>query len=148
MAKKGLFLRIWDFIRRIFSKFDDTAKRIVEIATEIVERVKTFDDKNGAIIDVLTHLTPFPADEKAVQIARAVLPKLLAGLTFLNTADFDNVDELLRKAIEKINAGDPETRKAFWHGLGALLAECMSDGEFTWSDSIAVVEYVHKFEKK
>jgi hypothetical protein len=148
MAKKGLLLRIWTFIQRIFLKLGTEAKRIVEIATEIVERVKTFDEKNGAVIDILTHLTPFPHDEKAVQIARAVLPRLLAGLASLNQAEFSNLDELLRKAIAKINQGDPETRKVFWHGLGALLTECMSDGEFSWSDSIAVVEYVHKFERK
>lgn len=145
MSLKTFLQKIWKFIERVFAQLTVESRTIVRAANAVVEKIKTFVDAPG--IDVITALTPFP-DEKIVAGLRAFLPRVLAALTALQADDFTSENEMMKAAIVQINASGDEAKKIFYHGLGALLTELLSDGDFSWSDAVAVQEYFHKHEAK
>lgn len=145
MAKKGFFARVWAAIKRVFISAGEVATKVVPLAIAVVEKVKTFVD--GPAGDVITALIPGEADDRARDLLRVWLPKLLTGLALVPYDDHDLYnDDTIVEAIRKINAAPADVRKAFYHGLAALLVEILSDGKVDWSEAVALKEYVYKFE--
>jgi hypothetical protein len=140
----GSFLKkMWDAVRKFFGSIGEEAKQVIVVAHDIVENIKAFVYSPG--MDVLTAIIPTDIDNKIVDVLRAALPRILTSLTNVDEVLNMDKDKELAAAIYRINEAPEEVRKVFYHGLASLITELVSDGELSWSDSVAIQEYYYKF---
>lgn len=152
MARKKLLARIWDFIRGIFKGLSKELKEIIPVAIDVVQQVKTvvdspIGDLAGDLVDAITNSN---MAEKFKERLRAELPELIIKMQLGNSiVNIEDVNEQLRVIFEKVKFSSDEARNHFFHGLASLVIEKLSDGELSWSDSIAISEYYYReFVKK
>ena len=88
---KKLLKKIWNFIKKIFDKLDDSVKVVVPTATKIVEAVKAVMDSpvDDVIAEILKRVIPGTTDDvlidKVKEFIEKMLPKVLIELNLVNS---------------------------------------------------------------
>lgn len=155
MSLRKFIHKLWLGIRKIFDGLEHELKILVPVAIKIVEGVKLVmnspvDDVLGAIVK---SAIPGDADDKLIDKIRSTvnqwIPKVLLELNMVQVvADMTDVNQQLQAILDKLKLSSDETRNVFYHGLGSLILEKLSDGKFSWSDAVAVSEYYYQHEFK
>lgn len=134
--------KLWDSIRHLFQGLQLKSKVWVAIAIKAVQAVKVVMD--SPVPDVLTSIIPGDVDDKAKNVIREWIPKVLLQLNMVEAiVNIEDPNEQLNAILAKIKLANKETRNIIWHGLGSLIIEKLSDGKFSWADSVAVAQYYY-----
>jgi hypothetical protein len=134
--------KLWEGIKKIFMGLRSKSKAWVTIAIQVVEGIKTV--MATPVADVITSIIPGSADDKVKEVIRLWVPKVLLQLHMVEAIiDIKDPNEQLNAILAKIKLSDKETRNIIWHGLGSLIIEKLSDGKFSWQDSVAVAQYYY-----
>lgn len=140
------FKNIWERISRMWKHLNSDIKHLAPIVIAVVEKIKMIVE--SPVADVLTEVIPGDTDEAIKIKLREWLPKILIGLNMVESInDLPDDNAKLQAILALFNNVDPDLRKAHWHGLAALILEKLADGNLSWSDALAIAEYVKKFEK-
>jgi len=148
---KKFIAKIWNGIRKLFKKVKEETKELIPIAIKIVQGVKNaVDSPMGNIIaKIITDAIPGHADNKLVAkvkgVVEAWVPKLLYELQTDNEiANIADPDKQLQAILARIKLSSKETQNVVYHGLASLILEKLSDGELSWTDSIAISEFYYR----
>lgn len=147
MSLKSFLNKLWKGIAKVFEGVRAEAKKSVHIAVLVVQGVKKVMD--NPVTDVITAIIPGEADDKAKDVIRKWLPKILLELSMVEAVTgIEDPNEQLNAILAKIKLSSDETKNIFYHGLASLIVEKLSDGDFSWSDSVAVAEYYYSHHVK
>jgi hypothetical protein len=131
------------FTKKTTSTPPATTEQMLDHVISIVESVKAVVDSQLAI--VITSLIPGAVDDYIRATASMVLPKVIAGLTFIKSTGLTLDDEqILTQGINAVRFSDDADKNAFYHSLAARLLVIFSDGKVTWSEAVGVVEFYFK----
>lgn len=134
--------KLFESIKKLFSGLKLKSKVWVHIAVETVQEIKKAMD--SPVPDVLTTMIKGEWDDKTKNVIREWVPKVLLQLNMVEViTNITDTNEQLNAILAKIKLADKETRNIIWHGLGSLIIEKLSDGKFSWADSIAVAQYYY-----
>lgn len=143
--------KLWAWVSKVWEGLNTKTKELVPIAIKVVEAVKNFELSSSAdfVEWVVTTAIPGDADDKVVNKSREVvhkwLPKILLELQLIESiANIETLDEKLKAIVAQLRLSSDETQNIVNHGLATLIIEKLSDGELSWSDSIAISEYYFK----
>lgn len=141
-------------IRRIASLFQSLrseTKRLVPIAINVVEGVKTVMDSpvDDVLLEVLKKAIPGTADDilidKIKEVVKEWLPKIILEMKMVQSvAEIEDQNEQLKAILAQFKLNSDESKNIFYHGLASLILEKLSDGKLSWSDSIVISEYYFK----
>jgi hypothetical protein len=133
---------IWIGISKMFHKLEKETKELLPAVVKVVNEIKKVID--GPIADVITAIIPGELDDKLKDKLRAILPGVILKLNIIAAVnDLQDENEKLQAILAAINLSADETKNIYYHGLGALILEELSDGQFTWSDATAALEYYY-----
>ena len=143
--------KLWAWVERVFNQLNAKTKELVPVAINVVQAIKDFELSGSAdfVEFVVTKAIPGDADDKAVKIARDIirkwLPKILLELQMIEVAaGTDDINEKLQLILTRLKLSSDETQNIVYHGIASLIIEKLSDGDLSWSDSIAISEYYYK----
>lgn len=143
--------KLWSWVERVFNKLNAKTKELVPVAINVVQAIKDFELSGSAdfIEFVVTKSIPGEADDKAVKVGREIirkwLPKILIELQLVEVAAGTNdINEKLQLILKRLKLSSDETQNIVYHGIASLIIEKLSDGDLSWSDSIAISEYYYK----
>ncbi len=129
-------------IKKMFIGLRLKSKVWVHIAVIAVQEIKKVMD--SPVPDVLTSMIKGEWDDRTKNVIREWVPKVLIQLKMIEAVtDITDVNEQLNAILAKLKLADKETRNIVWHGLGSLIIEKLSDGKFSWADSVAVSQYYY-----
>lgn len=129
-------------VKKLFTGLKLKSKVWVHISVVVVQEIKKIMD--SPVPDVLTSMIKGEWDDRTKNIIREWVPKVLLQLNMIEAiANMTDVNEQLNAILAKIKLADKETRNIVWHGLGSLIIEKLSDGKFSWADSVAVSQYYY-----
>lgn len=148
---KKLLKKIWDFIKNLYEGLVGTTKKYIPIGIKVVDAIKKVMDSpvDDVILSILNMAIPGDADDKLVAKAKVVLeewiPKILLELKIVEgISNITGTNEQLQAILNELKKLSPETQAIMWHGIASLIIEKLSDGELSWSDSVAIAEYYYK----
>lgn len=143
--------KLWSWVERVFNQLNAKTKELVPVAINVVQAIKDFELSGSAdfIEFVVTKAIPGDADDKAIiagrEIIRKWLPKILLELQMIEVAaGTDDINEKLQLILKRLKLSSDETKNIVYHGIASLIIEKLSDGDLSWSDSIAISEYYYK----
>lgn len=148
---KKLLKKIFDGIKKAYNMLTGKTKDFVPVAIKIVNAVKTAMD--GSVDDIILFVIkksiPGEADDVIIDKIKSTvekwLPKILLELTLIKSiADIEDKNEQLKVILTQLKLSSDETQNIFYHGLASLILEKLSDGELSWSDSVAITEYYYR----
>jgi len=148
---KKLLKKIWDTVKAMYENLIGRTQKYVPIAVKIVEGIKKVMDSpvDDVILAVVETAIPGDADDKMIEKVKSVvetwLPKILLELKIVDTiANIPGTNDQLQAILSEIKKLSPESQAMIYHGFASLFIEKMSDGELSWSDSIALAEYAYQ----
>jgi len=148
---KKFIANIWNKIKDLYNSLVGTSKKYIPIAINIVEAIKKVSDSpvDDIILSIVKAAIPGTADDvlidKVKDTVEKWLPKILLELRlWQSVSNIENQNEQLQAILNEINLSSDETKSIIYHGLAALILEKLSDGELSWSDSVAISEYYFK----
>jgi len=148
---KKFIARIWKTVKDLYNSLIGTSKKYIPIAINIVEAIKKVSDSpvDDIILSIVKAAIPGTADDvmidKVKDTVEKWLPKILLELRlWQSVSNIENQNEQLQAILREINLSSDETKSIIYHGLAALILEKLSDGELSWSDSVAISEYYFK----
>ncbi len=148
---KKLLQKIWGGIRKIFNRIKHETKELVPVAVKIVQGVKNVMDSpvDDILLSIITAAIPGDGDDKLVAKIKGVVetwvPKLLLELRLVEgIANISDPNEQLKAILAQLKLSSNETKNVIYHGLASLVLEKLSDGELSWSDSVAISEYYYR----
>jgi DNA polymerase III delta prime subunit len=148
---KKFIANIWSKIKDLYNSLVGTSKKYIPIAINIVEAIKKVSDSpvDDIILSIVKAAIPGTADDvlidKVKDTVEKWLPKILLELRlWQSVSNIENQNEQLQAILNEINLSSDETKSIIYHGLAALILEKLSDGELSWSDSVAISEYYFK----
>lgn len=148
---KKLLQKIWNAIRLVFNKADEGTKRLVPIAINVVQGLKSVMDSpvDDILLSIIKAAIPGDADDILIDritvVVREYLPKVLLDLKMVESiANIEDQNEQLKAILEQFKLSSDETKNIFYHGMSCLILEKLSDGELSWSDAIAISEYYYQ----
>jgi DNA polymerase III delta prime subunit len=148
---KKFIAKIWNTIKDLYNSLVGTSKKYIPIAINIVEAIKKVSDSpvDDIILSIVKAAIPGTADDvlidKVKNTVEKWLPKILLELRlWQSVSNIENQNEQLQAILREINLSSDETKSIIYHGLAALILEKLSDGELSWSDSVAISEYYFK----
>jgi hypothetical protein len=143
--------RILRAIGRLFNGLRAELKRLVPIAVNIVQAIKTVMDGpvDDVILSIIEAAIPGNADDILIEKIKSTvtewLPKILLELKLAESiTGIDNLNDQLKAVLVQLKLSSDETQNIIYHGLCSLILEKLSDGKLSWSDSIAISEYYYK----
>jgi hypothetical protein len=135
---KTFLQKVWLGIEKAFKKLDNTSQKLVPVAIEVTNAVKTIIEKGtftGQLVDTLTDLIPGELDDKIVGLGRQHLPMLLIKLTLVDQINQKGtLEEKCQLAIEQVRLFDDDQKELFYDGLAKKLLQYLSDGKLTWNE--------------
>lgn len=148
---KKFLKKLWAGISKAYKALVGTTQRYVPIAINIVEQVKKVMDSpvDDIILSIVTAAIPGDADDKLVAKVKGIveewLPKILLELQIVDAiAGITDPNEQIKAILAKLKFSSKETQNIFFHGFCSLLIEKLSDGNISWSDSVALSEYCYQ----
>jgi DNA polymerase III delta prime subunit len=148
---KKFIANIWNKIKDLYNSLIGTSKKYIPIAINIVEAIKKVTDSpvDDIILSIVKAAIPGTADDvmidKVKDTVEKWLPKILLELRlWQSVSNIEDQNEQLQAILKEINLSSDETKSIIYHGLAALILEKLSDGELSWSDSVAISEYYFK----
>jgi hypothetical protein len=146
MSIKNLLRKFWSHVEFIFHRLTAFLKAAAPVVIQVLENIKQFDAAGGG--DVLDRLLPKGLPQDLYDKLVAIVPDVLIGYsTLANLDQYPDLNSKLNAVLAAFDNVAPEFKKAHWHGLAALIIEKLSDdGELSWSDYLAIIEYIKKYE--
>ena len=146
-----LIRKIWSGIKRLFNKVEDATKELIPIAIKIVEGVKKVMDSpvDDVVLSIITEAIPGKADdiliEKITKFVEKELPGILLELRLIDSiAGIDDPNEQLKAILNQFKFTSDSQKNEILHSLASLTLDKLSDGDFSWSDSVVVAEFYYK----
>jgi len=143
--------RILRAIGSIFNGLRTEVKKLVPVAIAVVQGIKSVMDSpvDDVLLAILKTAIPGDADDilidKIKKVVETWVPKILLELRMVESiANIEDQNEQLKAILAELKLSSDETQNIVYHGLSSLILEKLSDGELSWSDSIAVGEYYYK----
>lgn len=143
--------KMWDFIMKLWNRLDETTRQVTPVAISIIQGIKNVMDTpvDDILLSIIEQAIPGDADniliEKIKRVVEEWIPKILFDLNIANAiANIEDPNQQLQAILGKLKLSSQETQNIFFHGLGALILEKLSDGKLSWSDSTAIAEYYYK----
>lgn len=145
MSLKTFLKKIGDFFARIFKSLAKELQEAVAIGVKITEAIKTFDDNNPTVADVITAIIPGDLDDKIKARLREMLPKIVVELRLVDAAKgLTDPDEIMLAAVKVIQQLDGDYQSAFLHNFSILAAQVAADGKLSWSDAVYLLEWYYR----
>lgn len=143
---------IGNFLRKIFGGLKKKARIFVPIAIQVVEGVKAVMDSpvDDVLLFVIKKAIPGDADDALVNKIKTTvetwLPKVLFELKMIESiANIEDQNEQLKAILAQFKFSSDESKNIFLHGFAVLIAEKLSDGKLTWSESAQIMEAALKY---
>ena len=147
---KIIFLRVKAFVLNIFDKADELVERIVPVAINVVEQIKTINETTtGDIIElIITKAIKGEADDLIIRNLRVKLkekiPEVIEVMRLaLNIAKVDDKNLQAKMVLDAINLSPDQIKNAHYHTFCSMLIESISDGKLTWGESVILAQYVY-----
>jgi hypothetical protein len=145
MSLKSFFKNLFSNIAAAFTKLLPKLKKAIKVGVEVTEAIKNFDEKNGAVVDILTAIIPGNIDDTVKNAIRAKLPALMVQLRLVDeTLGLTDPNEIMAAAMKVLQSLDKEYKSAFLHNMSVIVAQVAADGKLTWSDAIILLEWYYK----
>jgi hypothetical protein len=133
---------IWIGISKMFHKLEKETKVLLPAVVKVVNEIKKIVD--GPAADIITAIIPGDIDDKIKDKLREILPVAILKLNIIASINgIEDTNEKLKAILSAINLSPDETKNIYYHGLGALILEELSDGKFSWSDATVALEYYY-----
>jgi hypothetical protein len=152
---KTLLSNIWKSVKRKYDSIRYRTKKLVPIAINVVQGLKQVMENpvTDPILEIIKRAIPGQADDllisKITKVVREQLPKVLLDLKMIESvANIQDQNEQLKAVIAQLKLSSDQTKLIIYHGIASLILECLSDGELSWSDAIAISEYYYKMDKQ
>ena len=147
---KIILLKVKAFVLNIFDKADELVERIVPIAINVVEQIKTINETTtGDIIElIITKAIKGEADDLIIRNLRVKfkekLPEVIEVMRLaLNIAKVDDKNLQAKMVLDAINFSPDQIKNAHYHTFCSMLIESVSDGKLTWGESVILAQYVY-----
>lgn len=147
MSLKSILHGIGQFFSTLWKRMQPGAKKAVDFAVNAVDNIKNFDASNGALTDIITHLIPGDADDKAVADVRAQLPEIMTSLKLVDaTLGLTDPNEIVAAAVKTLQEVSGHYRVAFLNSLSMIIATVAADGKLDINDATYLLKwyYDHK----
>jgi len=114
-------------------------------ATNIVKHIV-----QNPMVDWAVALTPTRADDKALALAKKLIPELSVkiglAMNVIKIADAqESHEKAFAKVLEFISTQIPDEGKAiFYRELSAKIAESLTDGNISGGEAVAIVQLIFK----
>lgn len=142
MSLANLIHKIWGFIKHLFDGLDEEVKKLLPIATGIVEKIKAFEDLGGG--DIITELIPGNVDNILNDRLKALLPKIILEMHLVgDIANETDRNKQLADILSAIKLSPDDMKNAKYHAFGALILHDLADGKLTWAESVEIIEYYY-----
>lgn len=143
--------RVLKFLAGLWRGLGNETKKLVPVAIAVVQGVKKVMDSpvDDVLLAIIKNAIPGNADDVLIDKIKTVVetwvPKVLLELKMVESiANIENQNEQLKAILAELKLSSDETKNIVYHGLSSLILEKLSDGELSWSDSIAIGEYYYK----
>jgi hypothetical protein len=137
----GNFLK---WIGGIFRKAKNATKDFLPLVIDLVNNIKNFDAANPEIADMFTALIPGQFDDKAKELLRAELPRVLA--VFVKAEEIAGLSDpdLIKYVASELQKVTDETKYAFnYTELAAMLVSALDDKKLTAIEWFSIVKFVY-----
>jgi hypothetical protein len=148
---KKLLSKIWNTIRNLYDSLVGNTRKYVPVAIRIVEAIKSVVDSpvDDIVLGIIKLAIPGTTDDKLIDKVKETvekwLPKILLELRLVDSiSTIEDPNEQLKAILAQLKLSSDETQAIVYHGLASLILEKLSDGELSWSDSVAISEYYYK----
>ena len=147
---KIILLKVKAFVLNIFDKADELVERIVPVAINVVEQIKTINETTtGDIIElIITKAIKGEADDLIIRNLRVKLkeklPEVIEVMRLaLNIAKVDDKNLQAKMVLDAINFSPDQIKNAHYHTFCSMLIESVSDGKLTWGESVIIAQYYY-----
>lgn len=144
---KHFLSNIWDLIGQWFDVAEQAIKDNIHVAVIITENIKKFIDNpvGDFLLSVVDDKVPGNLAEKV----KNILPKVLLGLHIIDDCkDLASEEETLKCISAKLQGVSEENKDMLFRELSLRLAKELSDGQFTISDIVGIVEWYYRTQVK
>ena len=138
---KNLFLKLKQVTVTLFGKLTKTAKEVIPIGIEIVNRIKKITDSE--IADVIVSLTPTKIDDSTLKAVRIIIPRVLKELDEWNDVVSGTDAEIIKASLLKINSYPSVKKNLLYLGIASAINVELSNGALTKSESIIATQSVY-----
>jgi hypothetical protein len=143
---KSFLQNIWDLFRQWFHVAEQAIKDNIHVAVTITENVKKFID-NPVGDFLLTVIDDHIPGDFAGKV-RTILPKVMLTLGIISDCKDLDQEETLKCIAEHLRIASDDIKNVVYHSLAVTLAKELSDGEISFSDAIALVEWYYRNQVK
>ena len=134
-------------IESLFNGLPAELKTAIAVGVTLTENLKTI--MASPVVDVITAIIPGQADDAAVALLRAALPKIMTQLQLtqncINSSDPNTIVQCGLQTLSKLDAG---TQNSFLHSISIMLAQVAADGKLAWSDGVYLLQWFYTNVKK
>lgn len=135
--------KIWLFLKNLFSKTKQLARKFVTPSVMLVENLKNFIESPA--IPVITAIIPGNLDNKIAEKLEKALPQILQVLRISDECiQLEKPQEILECSLKKLKEYSPEAKAAQFHSIAALLSVSLSDGKISWREAIHLTEEIYQ----
>lgn len=137
----GKFLK---WMGGLFKNAKKAANDLLPKVIELVNNIKTFDATNPEFADAITALIPGSFDDKAKDLLRQELPKILSVFVESSTVSGMSDNELISYVAGKLQQVTDGTKYAFnYTELSAMIIHALDDKKLTPLEWIPIVKFVY-----
>ena len=135
------FLRnLWTAIGSIFNHAEEEIRRVaLPVAYGVVNALKVVTDldPNDILGSIIGKVGTAGED-----IIRKSLPNILLELKLIDaTINAGDINAQLAAALNVLHLSSDRAKAAFYHNIGTMLLQDLSDGKLSISESITLIEY-------
>lgn len=147
---KKLWIKISNFIKRLYIKLVDETKIYIPIAIKVVEVLKQILDSpvDDIILTVVGALVPnIPANKLATikDKIQAELPKILIELNLVNSiAGIEGTNEQLQAILNQLKVSPDNVKAEKYHTLASKILIILSDGKIGWGEAVIFTEWYYQ----
>lgn len=135
--------KIWLFLKNLFSKTKQLARKFVTPSVMLVENLKNFIE--SPVTPVITAIIPGNLDNKIAEKLEKALPQILQALRISDECiQLEKPQEIFECALRKLKEYNPEAKAAQFHSIAALLSVTLSDGKISWREAIHLTEEIYQ----
>lgn len=146
---KEISTSVWSWIKRVAGKSDDFVGKYAPLAVNVCNWIKEFNDSPGA--DIVERIAESVGKKHGISFIPAVrkwltnnLPKIIDTLNLSSSvAKEATLTDKIMAAKEAIDKMDSNMKASVWASIATMLAEDLSDGKLSWSESITLIAYVY-----
>lgn len=142
---KKFLKHLWDLICNLFGHIAPALKLAIHWAVVITDAVKTFDENNPLVGDIITSLIPSQIDDKIKDRLRIAIPQILIDLKLVDaTLSAQGEAAILKAAAAALKGLDENIKSAFLHSFSILVAQKIADdGALTWKDAVYLLQWYY-----